>query len=59
MSYTGGGMNGDHPIAWCHEVGEGRSLYTGGGHTNESFDEKLFVDHLRGAVLWVSGRESG
>lgn len=57
-SYTGGGMNGDHPIAWCHEVGPGRALYTGGGHTDESYTEPAFVAHLRGAVEWVSGADS-
>jgi type 1 glutamine amidotransferase len=57
MSYSGGGMNGDHPIAWCHDVGQGRALYTGGGHTNESFSEELFVDHLRGAIVWAAGLE--
>ena len=57
MSYTGGGMNGDHPIAWCHDVGKGRALYTGGGHTSESFEEELFVDHLRGSIVWAAGLE--
>jgi type 1 glutamine amidotransferase/glucose/arabinose dehydrogenase len=54
-SYSGGGMDGDHPIAWCHEVGAGRSLYTGGGHTDASYEEKAFVDHLKGAIVWVKG----
>ena len=54
-SYTGGGMDGDHPIAWCHDVEKGRALYTGGGHTDESFVEPKFVEHLRGAVIWAAG----
>ena len=53
-SYSGGGMNGDHPIAWCHDVEQGRALYTGGGHTDESFVEPKFVAHLRGAVIWAA-----
>ncbi|WP_422125787.1 ThuA domain-containing protein, partial [Streptomyces graminilatus] len=28
-SYTGGTMNGDHPIAWCQNYAGGRSFYTG------------------------------
>ncbi|MSR18977.1 MAG: ThuA domain-containing protein [Phycisphaerales bacterium] len=54
-SYTGGDMNGDHPIAWCHSVDKGRAWYTGGGHTDESFDEPLFREHLRAGVNWVMG----
>lgn len=52
-TYIGGGMQGDHPIAWCHEIDRGRSLYTGGGHTNESFSEPAFRAHLAGAVRWL------
>ena len=52
-SFTGGGMNGDHPIAWCHEFEGGRALYTGGGHTRESYVEPKFRAHLKGAVEWL------
>ncbi|MBM4111680.1 MAG: ThuA domain-containing protein [Phycisphaerae bacterium] len=54
-SYTGGGMEGDHPTAWCHDVGNGRAWYTGGGHTKASFAEPLFRSHLKGGVDWASG----
>lgn len=57
-SYTGGGMDGDHPTTWCHEVGKGRAWYTGGGHTKESFAEPLFRSHLKGGVEWA-GRRAG
>jgi type 1 glutamine amidotransferase len=57
-SYQGGSM-GDHPIAWCHEFDGGRAFYTGGGHTAESFREKLFLDHLGQAIRWAAGREPG
>ena len=53
-TFTGGGMGGDHPIAWCHEMDSGRSLYTGGGHTNETFSEPAFRAHLLGALRWLS-----
>ena len=55
-SFVGGAMDGDHPIAWCHELDKGRSLYTGGGHTEESYAEPAFRDHLRGAIRWVSSQ---
>ena len=41
-------MNGDHPIAWCQTYEGGRSFYTGGGHTKESYAEPAFRQHLLG-----------
>jgi type 1 glutamine amidotransferase len=58
-TYQGGGMGADHPIAWCHTVGGGRSFYTALGHTTESFSEPRFLDHLLGAIRWASGLEAG
>lgn len=52
-----GGTNGDsHPIAWYHEYDGGRAYYTGGGHTNESYSEPDFRQHLLGAIEWCLGR---
>lgn len=51
-----GGINGsNHPIAWYHEFDGGRAFYTGGGHTDESFSEPLFVQHLLGGLKWTMG----
>lgn len=51
-----GGKNGDnHPFIWYHKVGKGRAFYTGGGHTDESYEEPLFVQHLLGALKYVMG----
>ena len=54
-SYRGSTMGPGHPICWCHEIGRGRALYTGGGHTDESFQEPLFRAHLLGAIRWAAG----
>ncbi|PRX57067.1 ThuA domain-containing protein [Flagellimonas meridianipacifica] len=56
-SYEGGTNGENHPIAWYHEFDGGRAYYTGGGHTEESFDEPDFRQHLLGAILWCLGRE--
>jgi cytochrome c len=49
-----GGINGsNHPIAWYHDFDGGRAYYTGGGHTDESYTEPLFVQHLLGALNWT------
>ena len=53
-SYTGGTM-GDHPVAWCHEFEGGRAWYTAMGHTNESYAEPLFLDHLLGGIQSAAG----
>jgi type 1 glutamine amidotransferase len=55
-TYQGGSMNGEHPIAWYHEFDGGRSWYTAGGHTIESYSEPDFLKHLRGGIEWAAGR---
>jgi cytochrome c len=54
-TYTGGTMSPDHPIIWSHTYEGGRSFYTGLGHTQESFAEATFVEHLGRAILWAAG----
>lgn len=49
-------MNGDHPIAWCKSYGGGRSFYTGGGHTKESYTEAAFRQHLLGGLRYAAGQ---
>ncbi|WP_420810689.1 ThuA domain-containing protein, partial [Jiangella asiatica] len=51
----GGAMGADHPIAWCHDYEGGRSWYTGGGHTQESYAEPAFREHLLGGILTAAG----
>lgn len=53
-SYSGGGMGADHPHAWCHEYEGGRSFYTAGGHTVESYAEEAFRTHLLGGIQYAS-----
>lgn len=55
-TYQGGTMGADHPIAWCHEYGGGRSCYTALGHGEEAFADPGFVAHLRGALDWLVRR---
>jgi glucose/arabinose dehydrogenase len=58
-TYTGGSMGFDHPIAWCHAFQGGRSWYTGGGHTSESYAEPHFIAHLTGGIRWAAGLATG
>jgi len=54
-TYTGGEMGDDHPSAWYHEYDGGRSWYTGGGHTIESYAEAEFRTHLLGGLRYAAG----
>ena len=54
-TYSGGTNGFDHPIAWCQNYDGGRSWYTGGGHTPESFGEPLFQAHLLGGIQFAAG----
>jgi len=54
-SYSGGGMGNDHPSAWYHSYDGGRSWYTGGGHTGDSYYEPDFRAHLLGGLRYAAG----
>jgi type 1 glutamine amidotransferase len=54
-TYRGGRMGADHPMAWYHKYGGGRAWYTALGHTIASYAEPLFLEHLRGGILWAAG----
>lgn len=52
-----GGENGDyHPIAWYHDFDGGRSFYTGMGHTNESYADPIFLNHLWMGINYAIGK---
>lgn len=55
-SYTGGNNGNKHPIAWYHEFDGGRAFYTGGGHTDESYTEPLFLKHILGGIRYAIGK---
>lgn len=56
-SYEGSSMPGKHPAIWCHDIDLGRALYTVGGHTDATFDEPLFRQHMAGAIYWAAGHD--
>ncbi|WP_108425244.1 ThuA domain-containing protein [Flagellimonas amoyensis] len=56
-SYKGGTNGENHPIAWYHEYDGGRVFYTGLGHTEASYDEPDFRQHLLGAIEWCLKRK--
>lgn len=54
-TYKGGTMGSDHPIAWCRKMGKGRVWYTALGHTEASYSEPLFLEHLLGGIRLAAG----
>ena len=55
-SYTGG-QNGDtHPMAWYHDFDGGRAFYTEFGHTDESFKDPMYLQHLLGGIQYAMNK---
>ena len=54
-SYEGGTNGDNHPIAWYHDFDGGRAFYTGSGHTEATFSEPLFLQHLLGGIQYAIG----
>ena len=52
-------MGADHPLSWCHNFEGARSWYTGGGHTEASYVEPAFLEHLLGGIEWTAGAVDG
>ena len=52
-------MGADHPIVWCRNVGKGRVLYSGLGHTEASYREAANLGLLEGAMGWAAGLIEG
>lgn len=52
-SYKGGKNGDNHPMAWYHAYDGGRAFYTELGHTDESFSEPAFLQHLLGGIKYA------
>ncbi len=57
-SYIGGKNKNFHPMSWYHDFDGGRSFYTNMGHTDETFSEPLFINHLWGGLQYAMGTTS-
>jgi len=57
-SYEGGAHQEEqHPMAWFHEFDGGRAFYTGMGHTDETFENPIFLQHLLGGIHYAMGNK--
>ncbi len=52
-SYPGETFGQLFPLSWCHQFDGGRQFYTALGHDSWFYEDPLFVEHLRGGLLWV------
>ncbi|MEI7911099.1 MAG: ThuA domain-containing protein [Verrucomicrobiota bacterium] len=50
---TLGKLNGEFPLAWCHELNGARAFYTSLGHKIEYYSDPTFRKHVLGGILWV------
>lgn len=57
-TYEGGSNPDFHPISWYQEFDGGRSFYTAMGHTDETFSEDLFLNHLYAGIKYVTGGDT-
>lgn len=54
-SYQGGNMGKHHPVSWYHDYDGGRAFYTALGHTEESYKEQAFLQHILGGIRYAIG----
>ena len=54
---VGASAMGDHPISWYRGKDGGRAFHTALGHTEESWAEPAFLDHVWGGIEWAGGKD--
>lgn len=54
-TYEGGENGANHPISWYHEYDGGRAFYTAMGHTDDTFEDETFLNHLLGGLTYAMG----
>ncbi|WP_242920215.1 ThuA domain-containing protein [Pontibacter liquoris] len=54
-TYQGGTNGANHPMAWYHDFDGGRAFYTALGHTDESYQDPLYLKHILGGIQYAIG----
>ena len=52
-SYWGETHADHHPISWVQQLKKGKMFYTGLGHTEEMYQNPLFLKHILGGIHYV------
>lgn len=48
-------MEGEHPLAWRHTIGQGRALYSAIGHQPATFHDEKYQEFLVRSLHWLTG----
>ncbi|HJQ66341.1 MAG TPA: ThuA domain-containing protein, partial [Gemmatimonadales bacterium] len=56
-SYAGGTNGAHHPMSWYHGFDGGRAWYTNMGHTEATYTEPLFLQHLLAGLRYAIGNK--
>jgi uncharacterized protein len=51
--YPGETFGQQFPLCWYHQFEGGRQWYTALGHDPWFYEDPLFVEHLKGGLLWI------
>lgn len=43
-----------HPVIWANEFGKARVFGTTYGHSNETFEDKVFLDYVINGMVWAA-----
>ena len=54
-SYKGGENGASHPMVWYHDYDGGRAFYTEFGHTDESYADPNYLQHVLGGIQYAVG----
>ncbi len=46
------GMGIDHPVAWCKQIGKGKTFYTSMGHDGSAWQNPNFVKLVENGIKW-------
>lgn len=52
-SYSGGSHGAHHPVSWFREFEGAKIFYTSLGHSKESYEDTLLMQHISGAMEWL------
>jgi uncharacterized protein len=47
------GMGKDHPVAWCKQIGSGKTFYTSIGHDEMAWKDEHFVKLIENGIKWT------
>ncbi|CAF1522318.1 unnamed protein product [Adineta steineri] len=57
-SYIGGENGNIHPMSWYREFDGGRSFYTEISHTDVTYQDSMYLQHLLGGIQYAMGIDS-